>query len=338
MSAEYTYRQKQFMFRDWPKWDGFATVHQAECLSKLTRGPKEQIDCIITSPPYYRQIDYGHEQQFGLEATTEKYVMNQIHVARALYFRAKPGAHLWWIMRDSSNGSGGSGGDFREDDGSYRMMTRGAHDPLYPMQTQLCIPESIRLRFRDLGWCPIEHIIWDKTDARKGSARRLSYSYESVLHFTKGPAILDKAAILQERAEASEKQLTLDYTGQARQDCTLTNQEDPSDAKRRMVDSMNERPGVYLRQILQIKPGPQPVVTMPDGSIVNGIASFPMLLPEILLNLSTKPGDIILDPYCGMGTTIMAAAKWGRHGIGIELSEQFAAAARERIKHEWGKV
>ena len=42
-------------------------------------------------------------------------------------------------------------------------------------------------------------------------------------------------------------------------------------------------------------------------------------------------GDIILDPYCGSGTTCVAAKKLGRRYIGIEIDEKYAAIARSRI-------
>jgi len=44
-----------------------------------------------------------------------------------------------------------------------------------------------------------------------------------------------------------------------------------------------------------------------------------------------KTASIILDPYCGSGTTCVAAKKLGRRWIGIEIDEKYAAIARARI-------
>ncbi len=54
------------------------------------------------------------------------------------------------------------------------------------------------------------------------------------------------------------------------------------------------------------------------------------LLHRVLLS-STKPGDVVLDPFFGVGTTGAAAKRLGRHFIGIEREETYFNLARERI-------
>ena len=61
----------------------------------------------------------------------------------------------------------------------------------------------------------------------------------------------------------------------------------------------------------------------------------PTQKPEALLfrilNATTKPGDIVLDPFFGTGTTGAVARKLGRHFIGIEREQNYVSAARQRI-------
>lgn len=59
----------------------------------------------------------------------------------------------------------------------------------------------------------------------------------------------------------------------------------------------------------------------------------PLALIIRLVVLGTKPRDIILDPFCGSGTTCVAAKKLGRRWIGIEIDEKYAAIARRRIQN-----
>jgi site-specific DNA-methyltransferase (adenine-specific) len=47
-----------------------------------------------------------------------------------------------------------------------------------------------------------------------------------------------------------------------------------------------------------------------------------------------EPGEIILDPFAGAGTTVLAAKLEGYPSVGIELSRHYAKAAKERIENE----
>lgn len=61
----------------------------------------------------------------------------------------------------------------------------------------------------------------------------------------------------------------------------------------------------------------------------------PEALMAALIEQFTDPDDIILDPFCGGGTTGVAAVKAGRRFIGIELTEKYARGARARIEGGW---
>ena len=57
----------------------------------------------------------------------------------------------------------------------------------------------------------------------------------------------------------------------------------------------------------------------------------PEALLHRILNATTKPGDVVLDPFFGTGTTGAVAKKLGRHFIGIERDDTYIAAALKRI-------
>ena len=57
----------------------------------------------------------------------------------------------------------------------------------------------------------------------------------------------------------------------------------------------------------------------------------PVALMSWLLELYSKPGDMILDPYLGSGTTLVAAKMLGRCGIGIEIEEKYCEIAARRL-------
>ncbi|WP_018110923.1 DNA-methyltransferase [Thermus igniterrae] len=63
-------------------------------------------------------------------------------------------------------------------------------------------------------------------------------------------------------------------------------------------------------------------------------APFPLELAERLVRMFSFVGDTVLDPFAGTGTTLVAAARWGRRALGIELVPQYAELARDRFARE----
>ncbi|QDH16447.1 site-specific DNA-methyltransferase [Swingsia samuiensis] len=70
----------------------------------------------------------------------------------------------------------------------------------------------------------------------------------------------------------------------------------------------------------------------------HGLKLHPTQKPESLLHrvlvASTNANDIVLDPFCGTGTTPAVAKRLGRHFVGIERHPDYVAAARERVARE----
>ncbi len=59
--------------------------------------------------------------------------------------------------------------------------------------------------------------------------------------------------------------------------------------------------------------------------------SFPDALPARCIAATTDPGDMILDPFMGAGTTLVAAKQLGRKAIGIEIEEKYCEIAAQRL-------
>jgi DNA modification methylase len=61
---------------------------------------------------------------------------------------------------------------------------------------------------------------------------------------------------------------------------------------------------------------------------------FPVALPAAIHAAYSKPGQLVYDPFCGAGTSLLAAEQGGRVCYGMELSEAYCEAAVER----WHRV
>ena len=63
-------------------------------------------------------------------------------------------------------------------------------------------------------------------------------------------------------------------------------------------------------------------------------AKYPETLVEIFIDLFSRPGDTVIDPMVGTGSTVIAAMRRNRNGFGIDLSPEFARIAGERVRSE----
>src|ERR1022692_2241335 len=83
----------------------------------------------------------------------------------------------------------------------------------------------------------------------------------------------------------------------------------------------------------------------PDISAINSMAKErlhyptqkPVALLERILAASSNPGDMVLDPFCGCGTTIDAAEKLGRQWIGIDITQLAMALIKKRLRDTYGR-
>jgi DNA modification methylase len=113
---------------------------------------------------------------------------------------------------------------------------------------------------------------------------------------------------------------------------------------KREWDESNGR-GIYAgKNNANQKQNDMPVLPHPNGANRRSVwtlgpesysgahfATMPTKLVEPCILAGSKPGDTVLDPFCGSGTTLAVALKHGRCGVGVELNESYIALAHKRI-------
>lgn len=91
---------------------------------------------------------------------------------------------------------------------------------------------------------------------------------------------------------------------------------------------LDEMPGVPLQDvwtdIRPVAPGP--------GERLGYPTQKPVELLERIIGTSSNPGDVVLDPFCGCGTAVIAAQKLDRRWIGIDITYLAIAVMRARLR------
>ena len=78
----------------------------------------------------------------------------------------------------------------------------------------------------------------------------------------------------------------------------------------------------------------QQIWTIPGASTRNHPAPYPLELATRLVRMFSFYGDTVLDPFCGTGTTLIAALRNGRNGIGIDIDPDYCRMAARYLKTE----
>ena len=99
------------------------------------------------------------------------------------------------------------------------------------------------------------------------------------------------------------------------------------------IPALNYRPDRYKSQMKN----PTDVwrISMVSGNFeerTSHPAQYPEELIERIVLAGTNPGEIVLDPFMGSGTSAVVAKKLGRHYLGYEIEEEYCHIAEERIK------
>jgi DNA modification methylase len=313
-------------------------IEFGDCRDTMRRwasdGVKAQM--CVTSPPYFGLRDYGHEGQIGLEQTPEQYITAMVEVFRCVRDVLADDGTLWLNIGDSyaSYRDGKATPDTTRGDSTGTLVPKGSarnrmastfsgsgvkHKDL------IGIPWMLAFALRADGWYLRQDIIWHKPNPMPESVRdRCTKAHEYIFLLSKSEKyFFDSEAMREESVDpvASAARYKAPFWENGKHQ---TGNYSANGAKHtggmKVFDGKRNKRSVWT------------VNTKPYKGA--HFATFPTALIEPCILAGSRPGDIVLDPFMGSGTTAAVSLQHGRQYLGCELNPEYGPLQQERINKE----
>lgn len=182
-------------------------------------------------------------------------------------------------------------------------------------QRSLYVFDLVVAHARQWGWKFVDDFVWNHQGLPGHWPDRFKNQHEPVFHFSSGTPAARHANVMVESDES------FTYADMKRGAATSTGNIGWKGGEIETRSGL-ARPG----NVVQVKN------SSADRAGVAHSAAFPVALPEFFIKAFSDDGDVIFDPFLGSGTTIVAADRNGRVGIGTELSPKYVAVCLERFE------
>ncbi|MEV5704834.1 site-specific DNA-methyltransferase [Actinoallomurus sp. NPDC052274] len=319
---------------------GGVVLWTGDACTVLALLPDTSIDCVVTSPPYWGLRDYGVADQYGREDTLEDYVNHLRAVFAELRRVLKPAGTVWLNLGDSYSArrSGSPGRTCRIGRTAAEQAT-ARRDAQIARKNLLGVPWRVALALQDDGWILRSEIIWHKPNGMPESVHdQPARKHEHLFLLTKNPRYyFDLDAI--RRPYTGDRPISR----RARRGGTRPHSIStawPTEHARAQAVPLGHTPQAINRHGRH------------DGAHANGAnpgtvwslparpcrhhhyAAFPIDIPLRAIATGCPPGGVVLDPFSGSGTTLLAARRLGREAIGIDLNPAFQLIAQRRLAED----
>lgn len=178
------------------------------------------------------------------------------------------------------------------------------------------------IEMRKRGWIWTEEFIWHKKNCFPGKwPNRFRDSWERLLQFNK-----------QKNFNMYQDEVRVPMGDWAKTRLKNLSETDKRRDNSRVGSGFGKNVSKWVGRDLAY---PTNVLMMAtESSNKKHSAVFPKELPSWFIKLFTKPGDVVLDPFLGSGTTSIAAFQLDRNSIGIEIQEEYHKLAIQNINEQ----
>lgn len=321
-----------------------------DCRDILPTLPSCSIQCVVTSPPYFSLRDYGVEGQIGQENSVEEYVNNLVTVFREVRRVLKKDGTLWLNLGDNYAGSNKN----RNAAGENYMLKDRCKDSTHTgrrtgniKQTPLSgwlkpkdligVPWRVAFALQQDGWYLRQDIIWAKPNIMPESVKdRCTKSHEYLFLLSKSKKYYFDADAIKENSITFENRLlpNRECERAGKLDATHSSFNFKRNDKRDPLKQKNPQKRLNRKDNNYdiTKRNKRDVWTIPTSPYSGAhFAAFPVALIQPCILAGSRPGDSILDPFFGSGTTAEAAALLNRSWLGIEINKSYEPLYKQRL-------
>ena len=324
-----------------------------DCRNILPTLEAKSVQCVVTSPPYYKLRDYGAEEQIGQEDTVEEYVKHLVDVFREVKRVLKDDGTLWLNLGDSYAGSNknrnAAGESYMLKDG-YRDSTHTGRRMGIIKPTPLSgwlkpkdligVPWRVAFALQEDGWYLRQDIIWHKPNARPEAVKdRCTKSHEYIFLLSKHKNYYFNAEAIKEDSVTFKNRLSAIIRNREYGYASKLNATHPSYNLRRddkrdpfKQESPQKRLNRKDSDYDITKRNKRDVWTIPTHPYKGAhFATFPLKLVIPCILAGSREEDVILDPFFGSGTVAEAARFFNRNWTGIELNPKYKDLYKKRL-------
>lgn len=330
-------------------------IYNMDCRDamRLFVEPKSVQTC-VTSPPYFGLRDYGHPGQLGLEKTPEEYVAGMVEVFRCVRDVLADDGTLWLNIGDSyaRNPAKGTTGTPNGRNLAEQGYSGGAGIPAGVKEKDLIgIPWMLAFALRADGWYLRQDIIWHKPNPMPESVTdRCTKAHEYLFLFSKSPKYFMDQVGLKEPAVGGAKgsEFHTGKTGEHQMGRASAKPRTAGNKSHKYVEAYeNGESEEHRLKSGLMKIADTPFETRNKRSVWTvatapykgaHFATFPPALIEPCILAGSRPGDIVLDPFGGSGTTAGVAQQHGRRSILCELNSEYLDLIPGRMAKIAGSV
>lgn len=319
-------------------------IYRADCREGMRALPDASVDCVVTSPPYFYKRDYGTEplewddgsrRQLGFERDARRYARHLADIFDEVWRVLKPSGSAWVNLGDTY--AGGKGVDPEPD---WRVPKKGL----------CCAPWRFALEMVERGWLLRNDVVWHKPNATPDAAKdRNTVDHEYLFFFTKrgdyyfeqqldpvgrtvsGEPIFgrNRRTVWSVKTRPSGVPHYATYPPELvavpiRESCPRWICRECGEPREKIWERVGERGASGGERTLSGMQSPSYRRRLGDARFVEGGYT------DCGCGAGFLPG-VVLDPFAGVGTTMLEAARLGRRYIGYEISREYWKIARGRL-------